>query len=99
MRTNFDFSPCSGRASTSTMSWTLLENADRVAAIDNWPPYDIAKTSEDDYRIAMAVAGFTDDEPDIAHEPTARNGPERVESRAGSGPLDSAQRKQPCGAG
>ncbi|TWG97925.1 molecular chaperone IbpA [Mesorhizobium sp. J18] len=45
-----------------------LEAASRVEQIDNWPPYDIAKTSEDDYRITMAVAGFSQDELAITQE-------------------------------
>ncbi|GLS28453.1 hypothetical protein SAMN04488498_15213 [Mesorhizobium albiziae] len=36
---------------------------------DNWPPYDIAKLGEDTYRIIPAVAGFTEDELSITHEP------------------------------
>jgi molecular chaperone IbpA len=45
-----------------------LEAASRVETIDNWPPYDIVKTGEDDYRIAMAVAGFSQDELAITQE-------------------------------
>jgi molecular chaperone IbpA len=45
-----------------------LETASRIETVDNWPPYDIAKTSEDDYRISMAVAGFAQDELDITQE-------------------------------
>ena len=45
-----------------------LETASRVETIDSWPPYDIAKTGEDDYRITMAIAGFSQDELDITQE-------------------------------
>jgi molecular chaperone IbpA len=45
-----------------------LQAASRVESIDNWPPYDIAKTGEDDYRITMAVAGFSQDELTITQE-------------------------------
>ncbi|MCE2517180.1 MAG: Hsp20 family protein [Alphaproteobacteria bacterium] len=31
----------------------------------NWPPYNIEKHGEDDYRISMAVAGFAEDELDV----------------------------------
>jgi molecular chaperone IbpA len=37
-----------------------LESASRVTSIDTWPPYDIVRTREDDYRISMAVAGLTE---------------------------------------
>lgn len=33
-----------------------------------YPPYNIEKLSEDDYRIVMAVAGFSDDELNITVE-------------------------------
>ncbi|MBB3527236.1 molecular chaperone IbpA [Rhizobium sp. BK456] len=45
-----------------------LEAAGRAETIDNWPPYDIVKTGENDYRIAMAVAGFSQDELAITQE-------------------------------
>ena len=45
-----------------------LETASRVDTVDNWPPYDIAKTGGDEYRIAMAVAGFGQDELSITQE-------------------------------
>ena len=44
----------------------MLENATRAQAVDNWPPYDTVKLSEDRYRITMAVAGFNRDELDIS---------------------------------
>ena len=31
----------------------------------NWPPYNIEKHGEDDYRISMAVAGFAETELDV----------------------------------
>ena len=68
MRTTFDFSPLF----RSTIGFDRLVNAleadSRVESIDNWPPYDIAKTGEDDYRITMAVAGFSEDELSIMQE-------------------------------
>lgn len=39
-----------------------LETASRVETIDNWPPYDIAKFADNDYRITMALAGFSQDD-------------------------------------
>ena len=47
----------------------LLENATRVQAIDNWPPYNIEKVGEDQYRITMAVAGFSPDELNLTSQP------------------------------
>ncbi len=45
-----------------------LEAASRAETIGNWPPYDIVKTGENDYRIVMAVAGFSQDELAITQE-------------------------------
>ncbi len=36
----------------------LIETASRQENAPNWPPYNIVQTSEDDYRIELAVAGF-----------------------------------------
>ncbi|QKD02941.1 Hsp20 family protein [Mesorhizobium loti] len=47
----------------------MLENSART----DWPPYNIEKTGENDYRIAMAIAGFSSDEVELT-----QNGPELV---------------------
>jgi molecular chaperone IbpA len=67
MRTTFDFSPLF----RSSIGFDRLLNALDAASVetnDNCPPYDIIKTGEDNYRITMAVAGFSRDELDIAQE-------------------------------
>ncbi len=69
MRTNFDFTPLYRSSIGFDRVFDLLENVTRGQASDNWPPYDIAKTSEDAYRISMAVAGFSQDELHISTEP------------------------------
>ena len=68
MRTTFDFSPLFRSSIGFDRLVNALEAASRVESIDNWPPYDIAKTDEDDYRITMAVAGFSEDELSITQE-------------------------------
>jgi molecular chaperone IbpA len=35
-----------------------------------WPPYDIEKAGDDQYRITMAVAGFTPDEIELTQTDT-----------------------------
>ncbi|MBY3188475.1 Hsp20 family protein [Rhizobium laguerreae] len=62
MRTNLDFSPLIRSSVGFERMLNALEAASRAETIDNWPPYDIVKTGEDEYRIAMAVAGFSQDE-------------------------------------
>ncbi|ARP68548.1 molecular chaperone Hsp20 (plasmid) [Mesorhizobium sp. WSM1497] len=68
MRTAFDFSPFYRSSIGFDRVFDLLENASRVTTIDNWPPYDIARTDEDNYRITMAVAGFSPDELSMTQE-------------------------------
>ncbi|MET3660298.1 Hsp20 family protein [Aquamicrobium ahrensii] len=68
MRTTIDFSPLFRSSIGFDRLVNALEAASRVESIDNWPPYDIAKTDEDDYRITMAVAGFSEDELSITQE-------------------------------
>ncbi|WP_442580578.1 Hsp20 family protein [Mesorhizobium sp. ASY16-5R] len=45
----------------------MLENSVRT----DWPPYNIEKKSENEYRITMAVAGFSPDEVELT-----QHGPE-----------------------
>ena len=69
MRPTFDFSPLFRSSVGFDRMLNLLENTSRLEAIDAWPPYDIVKTGQDTYRIAMAVAGFTPEELTLDHEP------------------------------
>jgi molecular chaperone IbpA len=62
--TDFDFSPLFrsmiGIDRLATMLDTPTTNA--------YPPYNIEKTAEDEYRISMAIAGFAQDDIDITVE-------------------------------
>jgi molecular chaperone IbpA len=69
MRTDFDFAPLFRSGVGFDRIFDLLENATRVQALDNWPPYNIEKAGEDRYRITMAVAGFSPDELDMTTQP------------------------------
>ncbi|WP_105383536.1 Hsp20 family protein [Neorhizobium alkalisoli] len=68
MRTDFDFAPLYRSSIGFDRVFNLLNNAQRLHAIDTWPPYDIVKTGEDDYQITMAVAGYGDGDLDITQE-------------------------------
>ncbi|WP_347270251.1 Hsp20 family protein [Rhizorhabdus histidinilytica] len=68
MRTTFDFSPLFRSSIGFDRVLNALEAARCGESIDNWPPYDIAKLGEDDYRVTMAVAGFSQDELTITQE-------------------------------
>jgi molecular chaperone IbpA len=69
MRTSLDLTPLFRSSIGFDRVVDLLENASRLTGIESWPPYDIVKTGEDDYRIIMAVAGFTESELNVTHEP------------------------------
>jgi len=68
MRTAFDFSPFYRSSIGFDRVFDLLENANRLTSIDNWPPYDIARTGDDAYRISMAVAGFAQSDLSITQQ-------------------------------
>jgi molecular chaperone IbpA len=69
MRTAYDFSPLFRSSVGFDRIFDLLENATRVQSLDNWPPYNIEKAGEDQYRITMAVAGFSPDELNLTSQP------------------------------
>ena len=46
----------------------LLNRAEHLHDTSNYPPYNIELISEDQYRIVMAVAGFSQDELEIQSE-------------------------------
>jgi molecular chaperone IbpA len=47
----------------------LLDGARRHEQADNYPPYNIEKISDDEYRIVMAVAGFAPGEITLTAQP------------------------------
>lgn len=57
----------------STVGFDRLFDMLDSASRPDWPPYNIEKRGENDYRIAMAIAGFTPDEIELS-----QNGPELV---------------------
>jgi HSP20 family molecular chaperone IbpA len=48
----------------------LFDMLDQTARGDtpNWPPYNIERTGEDNYRITMALAGFAPDEIELVQK-------------------------------
>lgn len=68
MRTDLDFAPLYRSSVGFDRVFNLLNNAQRLHAVDSWPLYDIVKTGENDYRIEMAVAGFGEEDLDITQE-------------------------------
>ena len=86
MTTALDFSPLFRSTIGFDRMADLLERASRFGPAGNWPPYDIEKTGEDDYRISLAVAGFKPSELDVVSQPnmlvvTGRKSNEQGERR------------------
>jgi molecular chaperone IbpA len=69
MATVFDFSPLFRSSVGFDRVFDLLENASKVQAIGNWPPYDVVRTGDNNYRIVVAVPGFTEADLDLSFQP------------------------------
>ena len=69
MRTAYDFSPLYRSMIGVDRMADLIESAMRADGDVNYPPCDIEKTGEDDYRITLAVAGFRPEELDVTGQP------------------------------
>src|SRR5215210_6159829 len=67
MRTGFDFSPLYRSTIGLDRLFDLFDSTlgSPEAGNASWPPYNIEKTGEDQYRITMAVAGFTPEEIEL----------------------------------
>ena len=61
----FDFTPYRRSTVGFDRLFDLLENQARLNAGDNYPPFNIARRGEDNYRITLAVAGFRPADIDI----------------------------------
>ena len=68
MATSYDYAPFYRSSVGFDRVFNLLENAQRARSISDWPPYDIVKTGENNYRISIAVAGFAQDDLDITFQ-------------------------------
>jgi len=65
---NFDFAPLYRSAIGFDRLAHLFNEAQRAESAPSYPPYNIELVAEDQYRITMAVAGFTRSELDIESE-------------------------------
>jgi molecular chaperone IbpA len=65
MRSAFDFSPFRRSTVGFDRLFDMLENSTVGNGGENYPPFDLIKTGENDYRIELAVAGFKPEEIDI----------------------------------
>ena len=61
----FDFTPYRRSTVGFDRLFDLLEKNARTQQSENYPPFNIERLGDDEYRITIAVAGFKDDEIDI----------------------------------
>jgi molecular chaperone IbpA len=64
MRT-YDFSPLFRSTVGFDRLFDMLDQATGFEPTTNWPPYNIEKVADDQYRITLAVAGFGPDEIEV----------------------------------
>ena len=67
MRSTIDFSPLYHSAIGFDRMASLLDSVARDSK-PSYPPYNIEQLDENDYRITMAVAGFTENDLEITSE-------------------------------
>ena len=65
---NYDFSPLYRSTVGFDHLFDMLDQTSRVQPSTTWPPYNIEKQGEDQYRIIMAVAGFSPDEIELVQK-------------------------------
>ena len=64
-----DFAPLTRSTVGFDRLFSILEGAQRQAQADaGYPPYNIERVSEDGYRIAIAVAGFSEGELNLVQQ-------------------------------
>ena len=65
MRTAIDFSPFRRSSVGFDRLFDMLENSSLGTGAENYPPFDLVKDGDNQYRIELAVAGFKPEEVDI----------------------------------
>ena len=65
MRSAFDFAPFRRSTVGFDRLFDMLENNTFGQGQENYPPFDLIKLGDNEYRIELAVAGFKPDEIDI----------------------------------
>jgi molecular chaperone IbpA len=61
----FDFTPYRRNTVGFDRLFELLENSGRTAQNENYPPFNIERTGENEYKVTVAVAGFKPEEIEI----------------------------------
>ena len=68
MRTNFDLTPFRRASVGFDRLFDMLENGVTSQMADTYPPFDLVREGEDQFRITLAVAGFRPNEIDVTSQ-------------------------------
>ena len=68
---SYDFSPLFRSSVGFDRLAQLMDSAQRSDDVPTYPPYNIERTGEDQYRITMAVAGFAENDIEITAQENA----------------------------
>jgi molecular chaperone IbpA len=68
---SYDFSPLFRSSVGFDRLAQLMDSAQRSDDVPSYPPYNIERTGEDQYRITMAVAGFSENDIEITAQENA----------------------------
>ena len=68
---NLDLNPLFSTTIGFDRVFSILDEASRLSAVPNWPPYDIEKLNADRYRITMALAGFVPEDIELTQQGTS----------------------------
>ena len=87
MRSAFDFGPYRRSTVGCDRLFDMLENSNASGTQENYPPFDLIRLGENDYRIELAVAGFKSDEIDITAQQNVLlvSGRKKEEAEEGKG--------------
>ena len=87
MRSAFDFAPYRRSTVGFDRLFDMLENSTLSQGQENYPPFDLIKLGDNDYRIELAVAGFKPDEIDITAQQNVLlvSGRKKEEAEEGKG--------------
>ncbi|HET9352994.1 MAG TPA: Hsp20 family protein [Sphingomicrobium sp.] len=64
----YDFSPLYRMTVGFDRLFDMIDQVSQFEPMTNWPPYNVEKQGDDQYRITMAVAGFSPDEIEVTQQ-------------------------------
>ena len=73
----YDVSPLYRMTVGFDRMFDMLDQVNQFEPMTNWPPYNVEKHGDDQYRITMAVAGFSQDEVELTSRRTPSSSPAR----------------------